>query len=395
MRTILIWTPRILAALALMVLALLGASPLLRDRLPTPAPLQGMQLPPERPPLTLAALWSGEYQKAAEANAAEALPPRPAIVRAFNQAQWNAFGTSYMASGTIIRGRKGALFEESYILARCGLLVPVKIQSLPQFAHRLRRAQDWFEARGQRFVYVMAPVKTTWFNDLIPPSYPCDGPKADAIYPAARQALDAAGVHWIDGRATLEAQRGKLGYEFFPRNGIHWNDMGVALTADAFVGEMRRQGVAGPELSWTVETAADETGSDRDLASLLNLAHPPRAWKTPLVTPQPVGPPGSSPLALTAVNDSFMDTLSLFLSRTEVVSRARNYGYIDLATAEYRDGGVAAIPADGLVQDLRTADIVVLEAVETQTGGQLGQRFLKIVETEMRRAPSAPRARAG
>lgn len=385
MRTLLTWIPRILAALTLAVMAALGVSPLLRERLPMPEPLAGMQLPAERPPLTPAALWSGEYQKATEANAAASLPPRPTIVRAFNQAQWNTFGTSDMASGTIVRGRKGALFEESYITAKCGLLIPVKLQRMPQFAQRLRRAQDWFEARGQRFVYVMAPVKTTWFPELIPPSYPCDGPKADTIYPTARQALDAAGVHWVDGRATLAAQRGKLGYEMFPRNGIHWNDLGVALTAGAFVDELRRQGVAGPKLAWTVETAPDEIGSDRDLASLLNLAHPPRAWKTPRVTPQTLGPPGSGKLALTAVNDSFMDTLSLFLSRTELVSRARNYGYVNLAPVEYRPTAVTAIPADGLVQDLKTSDIVVLEAVETQTGGQLGLRFLEIVEAEMAR----------
>lgn len=390
MRTLLTWAPRILAAAVLAALGLLGASPLVRDRLPEAKPLEGMQLPLDRPPLSAAALWSGEYQKATEANAAAALPPRPTIVRAFNQWQWSAFGTSYMASGTIVRGRKGALFEESYILASCGLLVPVKVARLPAFAQRLRRAQDWFEARGQRFVYVMAPVKTTWFRPLIPPSYPCAGPKADSIYPAARQALDAAGVHWVDGRATLEAQRGKLGYELFPRNGIHWNDLGVALTADAFAAELRRQGATTAHLAWTTETADDETGPDRDLANLLNLQRPPRAWKTPRVTPQPLGPPGSGQLALTAVNDSFMDTLSLYLSRTRLVSRARNYGYVSLATAEYRDDGVSTIPADGLVGDLLSSDVVVLEAVETQTGGELGRRFLQIVEAEMRRRPSPP-----
>lgn len=389
MRTLLTWIPRILAALAFMGLALLGATPWLRDRLPPSAPLVGMQLPAERPPLTLATLWSGAYQKAAEDNAAAALPPRPAIVRAFNQAQWNAFGTSYMASGTIIRGRKGALFEESYITAKCGLLVPVKLETLPRFAQRLRRVQDWFEARGQRFVYVMAPVKTTWFPELIPTSYPCRGPKADSIYPAAREALEAAGVRWVDGRAALEAQRGKLGYELFPRNGIHWNDLGVAVAADALVDELRRQGLAGPKLAWTVETAPDEVGSDRDLASLLNLAHPPRAWKTPRVTPHPLGPPGSGKLTLTAVNDSFMDTLSFYLSRTELVSRARNYGYVNLAPVEYRSDGVAAIPPEGLLNDLKTADIVVLETVETQAGGELGRRFLKIMEAEMAKEPRA------
>jgi hypothetical protein len=388
MRTLLTWTPRILAAATLAGLALLGASPLVRDHLPKTKPLDGMQLPPVRPPLTVKTLWSSDYQKATEANAAAALPLRPVIVRAYNQIQWNTFGTSYMASGSIIRGRKGALFEESYILAHCGLAGSADPAALPAFAARLRKAQDWFQGRGQTFVYVLAPVKTTWFADLIPASYPCAGPKKDALYPAARSALNAAGVHWVDGRAVLEAQRGKLGYELFPRNGIHWNQLGVALTGDALVDVLRRQDPSLPKPTWTVSTVPDEIGPDRDLASLLNLRRQPAAWKTPAVTPQPLAPPGQGRLTLTAVNDSFMDQLTLFLNQSELVSKGRNYGYVTLAPIEYKNGGAALISPDGLPQDLLTSNVVVLETVETQTGGELGQRFLKIVEDAMAQAPA-------
>jgi hypothetical protein len=390
MRTLLNWTPRILALAVLAGLGLIGASTLVRKHLPEPAPLQGMQLPPERPPLSPAALWSGAYQKASEANAAAALPPRPTIVRAFNQGQWDAFGTSYMASGTIIRGRKGALFEESYIFAHCGISTPVYPASLLIFAARLRKVQDWFEARGQRFVYVLAPVKTTWLPELVPPSYPCGGPKKDIIYPAAKRAFDAEGIHWVDGRTALEAQRGKAGYQLYPRNGIHWNQLGVAYAGDAVVEALRRQDPSIPTLSWSVADGPDEVGPDRDLSSLLNLRQPPRAWKTPVVTPQPLAAPGQGKLTLTAVNDSFMDQLSYFLNRTELVSRARNYGYINLAPVEYRAGAAVLIPADGLVHDLLTSDVIVLESVETATGGKLGQRFLDIVEAEMAKSPRPP-----
>lgn len=386
MRTLLTWTPRILALAVLAGLGLIGASTLVKKRLPEAAPLHGMQLPPQRPPLSPQALWTGEYQKATEANAASSLPQRPQIVRAYNQWQWNTFGTSYMASGSIIRGRKGALFEESYILAHC-VAAPVDPTTLPDFAARLRKAQDWFAARGQRFVYVLAPVKTTWFPDLIPPSYPCSGPRSDALYPLVRQAMDAAGVHWVDGRAVLEAQRGKSGYELFPRNGIHWNQLGVAHAADAVTDALRRQDPAIPTLAWTVATAPDEVGPDRDLSELLNLRRPPRAWKTPAVTPKPLAAPGQGKLTLTAVNDSFMDQLSLFLNQSELVSRARNYGYVTLAPVEYRGGAAAMVPAEGLTQDLLTSDIVVLETVETATGGELGRRFLAIVEAEMAKDP--------
>jgi hypothetical protein len=289
MKTLLTWLPRILALAVLVGLGAIGASAL-KER-PADTTLLGMQLPPEKVALSPTALWHGAYQKAAEARAAASLPQRPAIVRAYNQAQWNAFGTSSMASGSIIRGAKGALFEESYIEAHCGLKLKVDVAAMPDYARRLRHAQDWFEARGQKFVYVLAPIKTTWFPEKVPASYPCST-KRDSVYPAAKQALTTAGVHWVDGRAALEAQRGKLGYEMFPRNGIHWNQLGVALAAKAFVGELNRQGLSTPALDWDVAQAPDEAGLDRDLSSLLNLQTPPKGWKTPAITAHPVGPPG-------------------------------------------------------------------------------------------------------
>ena len=385
MRTFLTWTPRILA---LAVLAALGAGGLsaLEDR-PADTSLVGMQVPPEKVALTAAALWNGDYQKAAEDRAAAALPVRPKVVRAYNQWLWDAFGVSSMASGSIIRGRKGALFEESYIEAHCGLRLKVDVAALPDYARRLRRAQDWFEARGQRFVYVLAPIKTTWFPDKVPPGYRCEPPLRDSVYPAARLALTRAGIHWVDGRAVLEAQRGKLGYEFFPRNGIHWNQLGVALAGRAFAEELNRQGLATPPLAWDLAQAPDETGLDRDLSGLLNLRRQPKGWKAPSVTPRPLGPPGSAKLTMTAVNDSFFDPLALFLTQTRLVGRARNYGYLTLAPIEYRDDGVSPLTAtpEIVLKDLMASDVVVLEQVESQTGGAVGRKFLDLVEAEMAR----------
>lgn len=384
MRALLTWTPRILALAVLAALGLIGASAL-KDH-PADTTLLGMQVPPDKVALSPAALWHGDYQKAAEARAAASLPQRPAIVRAYNQAQWDAFGTSSMASGSIIRGRKGALFEESYIEAHCGLKLKVHVAAMSHYGHRLRRVQDWFEARGQKFVYVLAPIKTTWFPELVPAGYPCTAQR-DSFYPPARSALDGAGIHWIDGRATLEAQRGKLGYELFPRNGIHWNQLGVALTAKAFVAELNRQGLATPALKWDLTQAPDEVGLDRDLAGLLNLKTPPKGWKAPAVTPRPVGPPGSGTFTIAAVNDSFFDPLALFLSQARLARSARNHGYLTLAPVEYRDGGAYPLAATPqlVLKDLMAADVVVLEQVESQTGGGVGLKFLDLVEAEMAR----------
>jgi hypothetical protein len=388
MRTLSTWTPRILALAALVALGAVGASAL-REH-PADTTLVGMQLPPDKAPLSARTLWSGEYQKAAEARAAAAIPSRPKIVRAYNQWQWDTFGTSSMASGSIIRGRKGALFEESYIEAHCGLRLKVDVAAMPDYARRLRRVQDWFEARGQKFVYVLAPIKPTWFPDKVPPGYPCEPGKRDSVYPAAREALTRAGIHWVDGRAALEAQRGKLGYEFFPRNGIHWNQLGVALGAGAFTAELNRQGVSTPALTWDLAEAPDEAGLDRDLSGLLNLRRQPKGWKAPAVTAHRVGP---SKLTVTAVNDSFFDPLALLLSQAGLVARARNYGYLTLAPVEYRDGGAYALTAtpEIVLKDLMASDVVVLEQVESQTGGAVGRKFLDLVEGQIARESASKR----
>jgi hypothetical protein len=96
---------------------------------------------------------------------------------------------------------------------------------------------------------------------------------------------------------------------------------------------------------------------------------------------------------MTAVNDSFFDPLALFLSQAKVVGRARNYGYLTLAPVEYRDGVAYPLTAtpDIVLRDLMAADVVVLEQVESQTGGAVGRKFLDLVEAEMARERASNR----
>ncbi|MFO4987178.1 hypothetical protein RCK87_25900, partial [Salmonella enterica subsp. enterica serovar 1,4,[5],12:i:-] len=78
-------------------------------------PLLGMQV--NAPPIEPGARpWlAGEMQAGVDAWVNNHLVQRPAIVRAFNTAQWATFGTSYMASGTLVRGQDSVLFEYSYV----------------------------------------------------------------------------------------------------------------------------------------------------------------------------------------------------------------------------------------------------------------------------------------
>lgn len=394
MRRLISLVPQLLALLFVAVLAVIGAMtvlrPVLEPRLPAfyrePVKvLMGMQSVQASPPLALDTLFSGSYQKSADGALSAALFQRATLVRAFNEAQWRLFGTSYMASGSLVRGRDSVLFEESYIDAYCGLRLAVRVQDIPRFTARLRVVQDWFERRGQRFVYVLAPTKTTWFPSAIPRAFHCASQAHDHTYGPAQVALTRAGINWIDGRAILLAARRRAGFELFPRNGIHWNRLGQALADRALIEKLRSLGMTTlTPLTWDLSAGPDEVGSERDLSELLNLWARLPAWPTPLVTAHRSAP-AAKPLTLTAVNDSFFDPMALMLTEAGDFDRIRDYGYLTLSQVEYHEGAATSIKSDRarIVYDLTHSDVVVLEEVESRPGGPFSVEFLDMIEAVM------------
>ena len=358
--------------------------PALRDWV---APLVGVRVSPPTVDASVRQIVDGKFQRAVEAWVGDHLVQRPTIVRAFNELQWLGFGTSHMADRRLMRAPNGALYEQSYMLAYCGIDDGTNLAGVPAFARRLRAAQDWFKARGRPLVYLMAPVKTTWLRGPVPASLPCPVEKQDTLRPFFRAALDRAGVDWVDGPAALEAWRGRVSFELFPRNGIHRNQLGAVIGANALLQKLRDLGVHPlPTLSYRVVAQNDETGYDRDLANLLNLLWPPPGPPAPRVEVTPAEPPGT--LRLAAVNDSFFQYIPIALFEQGRVFRSETvFGYMNTDQFHFENGRLEVINQNTaeITRTLLDADVVVLEEVESRIGGKYALWFLDIVEAEMSR----------
>ena len=204
--------------------------------------------------------------------------------------------------------------------------------------------------------------------------------RRDHNYPAAIQALTAAGVTFVDGRAALEAARGH-GIELFPRNGTHWNQLGAALFVDAFIEALRRDGVQGvPRLRYSVSMTPSESGWDIDLISLANLLWQPGGAPAPLVQ---LGPPEfQGTLRLVTVNDSYLSLPVWYLITGEVFRQIDFYYYFHLYRRRYPEVIDSAVDP-GRAEDMApilTADIILLEEVEARWGGPLAVGFLDAVD---------------
>jgi hypothetical protein len=397
-RDALVWVPKLLAGwlFLTMLLAsfLLALKPWLSDAVPwlysgLAPELVGVQSRGEPPVLSASRVLDRRFQQALEAWVGDNVPHRPLLVRGFNEALWRAFRTSFMSNGRIIAGRQDTLFEESYILDHCGLARATDMRELPNFVRRLRPVQDWFTARGQLFLYMLAPVKTNWSPERIPSAYPCPAADRDRTYRHASALFKSAGVNFVDARAALETMRSKTPVELYPRTGIHWNWLGAALAANALVEKARALGLADvPLLSYDVSVAPDELpGSiDRDLANLLNLLSAPRGASSPVLRTRP-GENGPARCSLVAVNDSFMLQPGFLLQEGGVFRSVEVNSYFYMARRRFPDWTPMAVDPDapGAYAALFAADVVVLEEIESRIGAPFATMFLGLVEREMAR----------
>jgi hypothetical protein len=400
--------PKVLAGALFAVMLALGLLTVLRPWAEVRAPwiyrdlvpeLVGVQVATDRPVLSVAEISSGRLQHAADIWVGEHLPQRPLLVRSFNEALWRSFGTSYMSGGQIVSGKQGTLFDVAYILNYCGVQKATNLGALPEFARRLRKAQDWFASRGQRFVYLLAPVKTTWFPDRLLSSIPCPEDQRDQDYRPIVATLGASGINLVDSRAVLEDQRDHAPVALFPLNGTHWNWLGAALAANALVDKVRALGLPDlPQLSYDVEVVPRELPGpdsfDLDIASLLNLLVTPRGAPSPVLH---FHPPKEPPrCSLVAVNDSFMQQPAYLMQTWGVFSQVQTNAYFKLGRRNFPNWVAQMIDPDapGAFADLFSADVVVLEEVESRVGGPFALMFLDLVEAEMARsaAPSAANA---
>jgi len=313
----------------------------------------------------------GKFQKAIVSRVTEAMPIRPLLIHINNEIRFHLFGE--LTAPNVVRGVNGQLIEKTYLDDYCsrteGMGTRLAAVALP----KLKDIQNFFSAHGAIFVYVITPSKAAHLPEYFVNRVPCPSTMLarTQLVPDYVGALRREGINIVDTAGLIHSLKGKYPFDLFPQGGVHWNDVGGALSVSAVVDEINR--LAGrdiiPPFKFTYTMSGAGKGADRELVDLLNVFFPPLGYQTPKVSFQPAIPCAESParqLDVALVGSSFGDLPARMLIEGNCLARLQFYYYATLG----RFGGepyheLQRNLSDSDLNVWRNAKVVILEENES------------------------------
>lgn len=337
------------------------------------AALKGVTVKPEKTRLTVRSLLDGSFQ----ASYAQTVGPRVPIfefaVRLRNQLEFSVLGAS--ATPSIIVGAHRELIEHVYTDDYCNRDLAGFLPGARAWAQDIRAMQDAVERQGKTFLYVVTPSKVAQYPGFMPPTLPCASRPSDRVglVPAWVALVQAAGVHVVDTSAVLAAAHDRYPFALFPVGGTHWNAVGAALAGEAVAAELSRlrqdPTLASRGFLW--HFADEASGSDIDLAVLMNLLWQPTQDPTPAVElTQAPRLAECRHLKVVMVGGSFAHALGDFLSRQGCHPEVMEYEYWHNFVLTWDDGDQEEQPFNEATRatELHNADIILYEDNEQMLG---------------------------
>jgi alginate O-acetyltransferase complex protein AlgJ len=313
----------------------------------------------------------GKLQKAVVSRVTDAMPIRPLLIRLNNEIRFHLFGE--LTAPNVFRGANGHLIEQTYLDDYCSRIEGMGAKLAAVAIPKLRDIQNFYQAHGAVFVYVVTPSKAAHLPEYFVDRLPCPSTPAarTQLLPDYIGALQRAGINVVDTASLIHSLKGKYPFDLFPQGGVHWNDVGGAVAVSAVVDEINR--LAGheiiPPFKFTYTMSQPAKGADRELADLLNVFFPPLGYQTPKVSFQPEVPCAESParqLYVTMVGSSFGHLPSRIMVEANCLARLQFYYYATLG----RFGGdpyrelQRNLPSDDL-NAWRDAKVMILEENES------------------------------
>ncbi len=298
---------------------------------------------------TSGALATGGWERDAEREIADAFPLRKQLIQSYDYVKFAWLGDD-APRGAVIRGRDGWLFlgaeERTYLTDPNA----AKDAALAHLADVYAERSAWCAKRGIRYVFLLAPNKSTVYVQDLPPDITRVTPTpADRLLPLLR----ARGIPTIDPRDALVAASRKG--EVYSKGDTHWNDAGAYVAYRATVAALRDAGVRDTIRPATIRAHTEQGGGD--LLAMSGVAdfvrnpwihydYPRSAHGVAAVANDPVlafavhrtavGDP-SLPVAV-VVGDSFSEQLAPFLAesfrRMTVLHHLTNAIQFDRRTVE-------------------------------------------------------------
>ncbi|PWT89949.1 MAG: hypothetical protein C5B54_08100 [Acidobacteria bacterium] len=243
--------------------------------------------PPDKPRLTFKKWFNGKFQPAATTWFERNSGFVGHFAKTYNQLIFHFFKEAPNARGVIV-GKDHYLYMDNYVTPWQGFGVG-KAEELNKVARQLKELQDALAKRGVTFLLVIAPSKATVYPEHIPNRYHVKGTPTtnyDLIVPY----LKDNHVQYVDGHEYFLALKPSSEYPLFPVAGIHWSYYGACRMSQVIqskLGSLMKKQLVDLNCE-PVKVDTDPTGSDRDIAELMNLWTPevltsfptphPRVW---------------------------------------------------------------------------------------------------------------------
>lgn len=193
---------------------------------------------------------------------------RNLLVRGYGLFAFRVLGVSI--SRDVVPGRDGWLFYDAdrIVENRRGLL-PFTPDELAAWQARLEERRDWLAARGIRYVFALAPEKSSIYAEYLPASLQPLGAatRADQLLLWMRK---HSTVPILDFRPALGAAKSED--RLYHRTDTHWNDAGAFVAYRELEAWLRAQFPVFRPLDPTLFERREDSGAAGDLAMMMAIA---------------------------------------------------------------------------------------------------------------------------
>lgn len=172
---------------------------------------------------------NGDYQKTFDTYYNDHLGFRNFFVRLNNQIQYSVF---FKGSGKDVEvGKKGYLYEGGYIRDYMGYNF-VGNEKITTKAKEIKIIQEALKHEGVNLIVGFAPGKASYFPEYFPLKYD-SSIRTTSNFQAYIKAYEELNVDYIDFNTYFVEYKKKSQHPIFPKGGIHWGELGVALALDS------------------------------------------------------------------------------------------------------------------------------------------------------------------
>jgi SGNH hydrolase-like domain, acetyltransferase AlgX len=242
--------------------------------------------PPNKPQLTLKKWFNGKFQSAATTWFEKNSGFIGHFAKTYNQLIYHLFKEAPSAEGVIV-GKDHYLYMDTYVVPWQGFALS-NVKELSRIAERIKVLQEFLRKRGITFLMVIAPSKAEVYPEHIPNRFWVKGGSNTTNYYRILPYLQENHIQYVDGHQYFRELKAESPYPLFAVAGIHWSFFGACkmsqLIQSRLAPLMQKNLVDLNCDPVTLDTYP--TGSDRDIAELMNLWTPELLTEFP--TPHPV-----------------------------------------------------------------------------------------------------------